>query len=374
MAAVRSAIFERPRISALTRSGRAEASRQVLKRTRNPGAAQGPRKLAPSRAGDVFCEWTNSRPKVTHWFALDETRPIFVFVGISRLHRLFAFLTTVSNDVVLPIHGKAMPEPLASGHVITTQCHSSKRRLRSVRFTIEPGFAASLALHGAILLIAAWMAALTPKTLVVVFEGMEADYQADEELEAQAKTSGSPGSTAVSPQQQTLAPAEENHQTDATLNEEAENRQTEETPNEAEPMPSAGQSQATPANAAPGSPGSLEVSGEDQRQEARKIRPRVEKQIDPLQAYAKLLTKKVQSKLVYPEGGRQAGLRGDAAVSFTILPDGALSPGSLRIVSSSGEAKFDESALKTIRACAPFDPPHRKITLKITIKYGPRRS
>lgn len=67
-----------------------------------------------------FYEWTDSRPKVTHWFALDESRPIFAFAGIWRLwtgerkgetgeHRLFAFLTTESNDVVRPIHAKAMP-------------------------------------------------------------------------------------------------------------------------------------------------------------------------------------------------------------------------------------------------------------------------
>ncbi|WOJ89980.1 energy transducer TonB [Methylocapsa polymorpha] len=240
-----------------------------------------------------------------------------------------------------------------------------------MRFTIEPGFAASFALHGAILLIAAWVAASAPKTLVVVFEGMEADYQVDEKLKEQS--SGSPGSSAVTPQQQTLVQAGENRQTDATSNEAEENSNTDTTPNEAEPIPSAGQPQAAPTNAAPSSPGSLEVSGDDQRQDARKIRPRVENRIDPLQAYAKLLTKKVQSELVYPEAGRQAGLQGAAVVSFTILPDGALSPGSLRIVSSSGEAKLDESALKTIRACAPFDPPPHKITLKITIKYGRRR-
>jgi putative SOS response-associated peptidase YedK len=29
-----------------------------------------------------FCEWTDSRPKVTHWFALDERRPLFAFAGI----------------------------------------------------------------------------------------------------------------------------------------------------------------------------------------------------------------------------------------------------------------------------------------------------
>jgi len=67
-----------------------------------------------------FCEWTDSRTKVTHWFALDERRPLFAFAGIWRLwtgerngetgeHQLFAFLTTESNDVVRPIHAKAMP-------------------------------------------------------------------------------------------------------------------------------------------------------------------------------------------------------------------------------------------------------------------------
>jgi putative SOS response-associated peptidase YedK len=67
-----------------------------------------------------FCEWTDSRPKVPHWFALNETRPLFAFAGIWRPwtgerkgeageHRVFAFLTTAANDLVRPIHAKAMP-------------------------------------------------------------------------------------------------------------------------------------------------------------------------------------------------------------------------------------------------------------------------
>lgn len=32
-----------------------------------------------------FCEWTDNRPKMPHWFALDETRPLFAFAGIWRL-------------------------------------------------------------------------------------------------------------------------------------------------------------------------------------------------------------------------------------------------------------------------------------------------
>ena len=67
-----------------------------------------------------FCEYTDTSPKVAHWFAFGETRPLFCFAGIWRpwegvrgkedgAHRLFAILTTEANDVVRPIHAKAMP-------------------------------------------------------------------------------------------------------------------------------------------------------------------------------------------------------------------------------------------------------------------------
>jgi putative SOS response-associated peptidase YedK len=67
-----------------------------------------------------FCEYTDSIPKVPHWFALTEERPLFAFAGIWRPwtgtrkketgeHRLYSFLTTDSNAVVGPIHQKAMP-------------------------------------------------------------------------------------------------------------------------------------------------------------------------------------------------------------------------------------------------------------------------
>jgi putative SOS response-associated peptidase YedK len=72
-----------------------------------------------------FCEWTDAKPKVTHWFALDESRPLFFFAGIWRPwtgdrkgesgeHLLYSFLTCDSNDVVRPIHAKAMPVILTS--------------------------------------------------------------------------------------------------------------------------------------------------------------------------------------------------------------------------------------------------------------------
>ena len=63
---------------------------------------------------------TGSRPPV--WFALDETRPLAFFACIwttwtsirkikegATTNDLFAFLTTEPNEIVAPIHPKAMP-------------------------------------------------------------------------------------------------------------------------------------------------------------------------------------------------------------------------------------------------------------------------
>jgi len=76
-----------------------------------------------------FAEYEDTRPKKTPvWFARDETRPLFCFAGIWRFwkgtrkkaegemeHRLFSFLTCEANNVVAPIHPKAMPV------ILTTQ-------------------------------------------------------------------------------------------------------------------------------------------------------------------------------------------------------------------------------------------------------------
>ena len=71
-----------------------------------------------------FCEYTDRQPKVPHLFALAVDRPLLAFAGIWRPwtgtrgtkadpvtgeHRLFAFLACAANDVVRPIHAKAMP-------------------------------------------------------------------------------------------------------------------------------------------------------------------------------------------------------------------------------------------------------------------------
>ncbi len=75
-----------------------------------------------------FCEYTDTNPKVAHWFALGEARPLFAFAGLWRPwtgvrgkqeaeHLLFAFLTTEANDLVRPIHAKAMPVMLTGEEI-----------------------------------------------------------------------------------------------------------------------------------------------------------------------------------------------------------------------------------------------------------------
>jgi putative SOS response-associated peptidase YedK len=84
-----------------------------------------------------FCEYTDTSPKVPTWFALGEDRPLFFFAGIwckwagvrgtkanpeARVHTLFGFLTTEANEIVRPVHAKAMP-------VILTQAEEFDRWL-----------------------------------------------------------------------------------------------------------------------------------------------------------------------------------------------------------------------------------------------------
>lgn len=77
-----------------------------------------------------FCEYADTKPRKTPtWFAFDEARPLAVFAGIWTTwrsvrgpkskpvegeHELFGFLTTEANDVVAPIHPKAMPAILTT--------------------------------------------------------------------------------------------------------------------------------------------------------------------------------------------------------------------------------------------------------------------
>lgn len=228
-----------------------------------------------------------------------------------------------------------------------------------MKLTIERAFALSLAVHVAVILpLAIEMRAAEPdddETLVVDLTGVTADDQSEEKVTEQ--TAGSSASQAASAQDTRVAQAGERQKIDAT-------------PMETGPASAASPQKAASAKAAPGAPGSVNIQGAEQQQEAHRLRPRVENPVDPLRAYVKTLTKRLEAKLVYPEAGRQAGLHGWPTVAFTILSDGALGPDSLKLVSSSGSPKLDQSALETVRASAPFVPPPREITLKLTLIYG----
>ena len=72
-----------------------------------------------------FCEYADTKPRKTPtWFAGDESRPLMAFAGIWTTwhgtrgtkaepvegeHTLYGFLTCDPNDIVEPIHPKAMP-------------------------------------------------------------------------------------------------------------------------------------------------------------------------------------------------------------------------------------------------------------------------
>jgi putative SOS response-associated peptidase YedK len=96
---------------------------------RNTGSPHWRRWLAPESRCLVpissFCEYADTKPKKTpRWFAIDESRPLVAFAGIwtewtgvrgtkanpvEGKHLLYGFLTTVPNDIVAPVHPKAMP-------------------------------------------------------------------------------------------------------------------------------------------------------------------------------------------------------------------------------------------------------------------------
>ena len=96
---------------------------------RNPASPHWRRWLAPENRVLVpltsFCEWADTKPRKTPtWFALDESRPLCAFAGLSTTwqgtrgpkaaqvegdHALYGFLTTTANGIVGPVHPKAMP-------------------------------------------------------------------------------------------------------------------------------------------------------------------------------------------------------------------------------------------------------------------------
>ncbi|MFK0385010.1 SOS response-associated peptidase [Agrobacterium sp. NPDC090273] len=96
---------------------------------RNVGSPHWRRWLQPDSRCVVpwttFCEWEDTKPRKTkRWFAINEETPLAFFAGIwtewngtrgslknprEGQHQLFGFLTCEPNEIVKPIHPKAMP-------------------------------------------------------------------------------------------------------------------------------------------------------------------------------------------------------------------------------------------------------------------------
>jgi protein TonB len=235
-----------------------------------------------------------------------------------------------------------------------------KRRLR---FTIYHGFAASLALHSALALpfaVHSWaLAPEEPPTLVIDLQGVVADNQAVQKVLQETKGEAKPDEANIA-----SPPAE------AATTSEAQPREV--TADEAEaatppaPMPVPSPPKVEQKSVAVGT---NNIAGVEEQQKAETVKTDPQ-EIDPFADYVKLLTKKVQANLVYPDQARRAGLQGIATVSFAILNDGQIRPETLKIIESSGQPKLDASALKTIRASVPFAPPPKEMTVAIAVAFG----
>jgi periplasmic protein TonB len=238
---------------------------------------------------------------------------------------------------------------------------------RKSKFTIGHGLAASVAFHAALGLPFVWYALAEPPdeppTLVIELQGAVAENQTEQKI--QQETMGGAEQEKAEPTKPAEAPA-----TQAADDHPVDDKDASMPPPAPEPPK---QTSEPTAQAKSGGAGSNTIAGAEERQTAQTIRTDPESELEQLREYVKLLSKKVQTHLVYPDEGRQAGLHGTATVSFTILPTGQIRPETLKVVASSGQPKLDASALKTIRASIPFDPAPREMTIAIAVDFGRKR-
>jgi protein TonB len=240
------------------------------------------------------------------------------------------------------------------------------RTRRGSRFTIWHGIAASLLIHAVPAAPFVWTKMATPPdeppTLVVELQGAVSDSQTEQQLQQEIKGSAEQDKPEqIKPAQTPPAAAAEQH----PIDEDAALPPPAPQPTEQKPQPTAA--------AASAGTGANTVTGAEERQVAQTIQLDRPTEIELLREYVKLLSKKVQAHLVYPDDGRKAGLQGIATVSFVLLRSGEIRPETLKIVTGSGQPRLDASALKTIRASTPFDPPPKEITIVMAVEFGRKR-
>ncbi|GEC17218.1 energy transducer TonB [Nitrobacter winogradskyi] len=229
---------------------------------------------------------------------------------------------------------------------------------RALKFTIWHGMAASLVLHSAVALPFVVNNFTPPpddsEVLVVELQGVVSDTQTEGRV-AQAPPDQPQQQPQPTPQQQET-PSPEPQEDDGSK------------PPEPPPQP---QQISAPQQPAP--PQVRQTQDPDEQQKAQVLKAEQDLEADRLRKYVKRLTKKVQANLVYPNEGRKAGLHGNARVSFTLAASGQIKPGTLAVVESSGQPKLDASALATIRASAPFEPPPSEMNVAFVVGYGKKK-
>lgn len=239
------------------------------------------------------------------------------------------------------------------------------------QFSIYHGIAGSLAIH-AFALLGLWGAAgYSPAdiddTLVVEFNGVDSNVQAEEKHKRQNSGAGGAVEAQNAKQEKKEEKAEKKIADDEALPERIKDTVPDTVKKEEEEAAAAAKASASAQQAG------RDVEGIENEQHAQIIQRHSDAEMNVLKAYIRNLSKKIQTKLLYPKEARHSGLQGVTTVSFRIKGDGTMHPDSLKVVASSGRAELDISALDTVRACAPFSAPPRDVTVTMAVTYARKR-
>lgn len=241
---------------------------------------------------------------------------------------------------------------------------------KHAQFSIYHGIAGSLALHSLALLglwgVTGYSPADVDDTLVVEFSGVDSDVQAEEKHRRQNSGAGGAVEAQNAKQEKKEEKAEKKVADDEGFPEQIKDAVPNTEKKEAEAAAAA------KANASAQQAG-RDVEGIENEQHAQIIQRRADEEMNVLKAYIRNLSKKIQTKLLYPKEARHSGLQGVTTVSFRIKEDGTMHPDSLKIVASSGRVELDISALDTVRACVPFAVPPRDVTVTMAVTYARKR-
>ncbi len=244
------------------------------------------------------------------------------------------------------------------------------------RLTIYHGFALSLGLHSSLafpfIIPAFWSPKVEHDTIVLDMDGDVGDRQQEEKIldetkgqvkedEVKEREAPPPKQQATAAPQSMASPTEQEQEEPSAIekNSQPAPPKTDETP----PAPTE-TAQKKIAAQADRSGSERDVKGADEAQIKQAFGEKTQ-----MAAFQKNLSDKIAQNLSYPKGSQKALLKGVPKVSFTVMMDGRLRPDTLKIAKSSGQPQLDESALKTIRASAPFPIPPRELTVTIDVDY-----